>query len=212
MRHNELLNIKKAHSEFEHRYDLSKEEKSQLFEKYLKQFSLGKADEKRVLKALSSEPLFREEYERLVNLELYSKALSSGAITYKSLTPCSSKKRTKSTCGNTVRYTSNRGCTLCQKTNPEAKRKRQEEALFIIEKHKNSTTKTKIVNELMSKLNLKKSAAYRLINLHRTEEALYQTKSEPSIEHDSSLLVSELASEADLGIEMNQDFDYYDAC
>lgn len=182
-----LLELYRIHEEIHSNFSASKEEKEKAFNAILKDkiSGLTKYYKTFYTNLLKSKYQFENEYIRLIKAELRDEAINKGEITFRSLTKCGNKLDTGKTCGNTIRYTSNRGCTVCQSSGITAKNSKNIRAKEILDEYAGDNkpkSKTTIVNRLMGTLGIKKSAAYRLIELHEKGEPLYKISEQPCYE------------------------------
>ncbi len=125
-----------------------------------------------IKRILQSPKLFEIEVERSINNNLIKEAKLAGLNHYDSTTPCT-RKINGVLCGSFKRYISNRGCTKCQ-SSAKLEKSEKKALIELIMNDKNSPTKAQKVKRLKDELNLKKSAAYRLIKLHEEKATLYK--------------------------------------
>lgn len=159
-----------------------------------------------IKKIIQNPKLFEIEVERSINNNLIKEAKLLGLNHYESTTPCTRKIDGKS-CGSYKRYISNRGCAKCQSTAKLCKSQKQN-LIELIMNDKNSPSKGQKLIRLKEELNIKKSAAYRLIKLHEQEAALYKI---PATANNEELNSGSEGEFEDYTIERINDytFDYY---
>ena len=184
----QLIRLQQTVNELENNFSLSSEERNKLFSDFLsKEFPRASDYLKGYYFDLLSNPdTFEVELHRLINNELIDAAIKQGKTTFYSLAPCSSINQLGRTCGNTLRYVSNRGCYLCQNLNSDSKLDKAQKVEMIlggIPIEEISSNKSKFVSLIMEKTLLKKSAAYRLIAKHLKNESLYQKNQAFDEEH-----------------------------
>lgn len=126
----------------------------------------------------SDEDTYTTEYNRLLNNERINAAIKKGENTFESTIPCSSTKKEGRACGKTIRYVSNRGCVACQKKDTSSTKadKNETAASLIKDYFKDSDkkrSKSELIKQLINFLDIKKSAAYRLVSKYQQNEKLY---------------------------------------
>lgn len=157
-----------------------------------------------IKKIILNPKLFEIEENRAVNNQLIKEANNSGANQYESTISC---KRLNDgfECGSYTRYISNRGCVKCQTTAKLSKKEKEELAQLIIN-DRSSKTKAIKVERLMNELDLKKSAAYRLIKLHESDSQLYKTTDSTQKKEEDN---TEYNHQDDFTIERTEEFHHY---
>ncbi|WP_342317979.1 hypothetical protein [Alteromonas macleodii] len=160
-------------------FDVSSAQQTELKKETLKKHIPQLSDElyEYYCNIFSDEEIYTTEYNRLLNNERINAAIRRGENTFESTIPCSSTKREGKACGKTLRYISNRGCVTCQKKESESKADKNETATTLIKDYFENADqkkgKSELIKQLINFLDIKKSAAYRLVNKYQKNEALY---------------------------------------